>query len=109
MERMRFRGTMSRLGRTRGGRWAWQKPTVLLTDVKACDSPRLDGDLQYHTDHVWLKVGKQLSGAGLRPGCRVEFDARVRWYRKKGGCDLQLSHHTRISVLPDAGRCRPSA
>lgn len=103
MERMRFRGTVSRLGRTRGGRRSWQKPTVLLTDVKACSGAKLNGELQYHTDHVWLKVGKQLSEIGLRAGRVVEFDARVRWYRKRGGWDLQLSHHTRISLLPQKG------
>lgn len=98
MQRIRFRGTVARLGKTRGGRKVWQKPTVLLTEVQACEGKKINGKKPHHTDHVWLKVGKQLSVLGLRPGSVVEFDARVRWYRKAGGWDLQLSHHTKIAL-----------
>lgn len=95
MQRLRFRANVIRMGKTRG---KWTQPTVLLRDVEAVvETP---GMPRAKTDHVWLKVGKQLSELHLRAGDVVEFDARVRWYRKKGGCDLRLSHHTKLTKLP---------
>ncbi|CAK0848907.1 unnamed protein product [Prorocentrum cordatum] len=82
MQRLRFRGTVRRLGRTRGVRKAWVKPTVLLVDVRACSCPAVADELPLETDHVWLKVGKQLADLQLLPGSVLEFDARVRWYKK---------------------------
>jgi len=96
-ERLRFRGTVVRFGKTHG-RKAWKKTTLLIRNVEACDGARLDGGRAYRTDHIWMIVGKQLEQHALRPGAAIEFDARVRWYRKAGGWDLRLSHHTRISL-----------
>lgn len=92
MQRLRFRAVVTRCGRTRG-RKAWQKDTLLLRNVVATSN---DLPQKIHTDHIWLKVGKQLQCLAPKPGQLVEFDARVRWYRKLGGWDLRLSHHTRF-------------
>merc|ERR1712100_823924 len=88
-QRMRFHGTVRRMGKTRGRR-AWMRRTVLLTDIVACE------DQSIRTDHVWLVVGKQLENLQLHRGDKIQFDARVRWYRKRGGHDLKLSHHTKL-------------
>eukprot|EP00747_Dinoflagellata_sp_TGD_P017433 gnl/TRDRNA2_/TRDRNA2_125823_c0_seq2.p1 gnl/TRDRNA2_/TRDRNA2_125823_c0~~gnl/TRDRNA2_/TRDRNA2_125823_c0_seq2.p1 ORF type:complete len:277 (+),score=25.78 gnl/TRDRNA2_/TRDRNA2_125823_c0_seq2:55-885(+) len=106
MQRLRFRGTVRRLGKTRGVRRAWRKQTVLLVDVHACEHADVAADLPVSTDHVWLKVGKQLADIGMHRGDLVEFDARVRWYKKCGGWDLQLSHHTKVS-LPRGSQAAP--
>ncbi|CAE7478601.1 unnamed protein product [Symbiodinium natans] len=57
------------------------------------------------------KVGKQLAQLAPKLGQLVEFDARVRWYRKLGGWDLRLSHHTSLDpdfdtryMTPDKGQ-----
>lgn len=99
MERLRFRGTVIRFGKTRGKK-AWRKQTVLLRDLFTIDGQKVPKGLPATTDHVWLCVGKQIDNAKLRHGDMVEFNARVRWYRKAGGCDLKLSHHTKLTVIP---------
>lgn len=95
LQRLRFRATVGRLGMTRGGRRTWRKQTLLLHNVEACEAshPELP---PARTDHVWLKVGKQLASLGLVHGDTVEFNARVRWYKKRGGWDLQLSNHMKL-------------
>jgi len=92
MQRLRFQAKFVRFGK-KGGRW--KKGTVLLHDVTALDQP-LNKDLPAYTDHVWLTVGKQLQSLSVRHGDIVAFNARVKWYRKRGGYDLKLSHHTKL-------------
>ncbi|CAE7191003.1 unnamed protein product, partial [Symbiodinium pilosum] len=77
MQRLQFRAVVARRGKTRG-RKVWQKETLLLRNVAATA-----GDLpdRIYTDHVWLKVGKQIERLAPKPGQLIEFDARVRWYR----------------------------
>lgn len=98
MERVRFKATVVRFGTTRGGPRRWKKRTILLRDVTACCS-QSSNQPPIETDHAWLKVGKQLRNLELRPHDIITFDARVRWYKKAGGCDLLLSHHTRLQKL----------
>lgn len=88
MQRLRFCATVKRTGKTRGG--GWVKRTILLTNVEACE------DAMVRTDHAWLKIGKQFDSLSLKSGDRVQFNARVKWYRKQGGYDLQLSHHAKL-------------
>lgn len=84
-ERLPFTGRVARLGRTKKRTRHTRLPTVLLRDVQCKSHP------EFRTDHVWLKVGKQLQGVSV--GSVVNFTARVRWYRKAAGFDLQLSYH----------------
>merc|ERR1712224_600596 len=99
LKRLRFRGRALRFGSY--GRGSWKKTSLLLKDVVAVEGSynNLPDGLPVSTDHVWVTVGKQFDEADLQPDDVVEFDARVRWYRKGGGCDLKLSNHTKLSVV----------
>lgn len=103
MQRLRFRAVLVRMGRVRGGRGAQQ--TVLLRNVEAVGSAdKKLGHLNAFTDHVWMKVGKIIKAGALRSGDHVEFDARVRWYRKAAGYDLKLSHPTKLKNITGESR-----
>ncbi len=54
-------------------------------------------------DHLWLNLTKQIEALRLRPGDRIEFDARVRPYVKgyydNRRRDYRLSHPTNFMKL----------
>lgn len=60
------------------------------------------------TDHVWFTFSKGFADANIREGDCIEFDARVRQYKKgyvhklmqtKKTTDYKLSHPTKIQVI----------
>ena len=69
--RGRFTATVSRFGQASGWEGRLVK-TLLFTDVR-------DESGAVVTDHLWFKVG--LWSGNLKPGDRVEFEARVRPYK----------------------------
>ncbi len=71
--RARFRGRFERFGhRTSSG---YVKRMALLVEVT-------DSRGREMCDHVWLNLTKQVEALDLKPGDRIEFDARVRPYVK---------------------------
>lgn len=74
--RRRFRATFVRYGKATAYKGA-PLTTILLRDVKLVET----GEVV--TDHLWLKVGKQLGAVGwLHDGDAIEFDARAKRYEK---------------------------
>lgn len=96
-----FTATFERTGWKSGYKYDLQ--TVLLSNVML-------GDKKI-TDHLWFNYTKGFKEAGLKPGCKVEFHARVAKYEKgyKGWrddvwdkpieTDYKLSFPTKIKVI----------
>lgn len=70
-ERHTFTATVGRFG-TKTNYHGFPEPTILLTDIT------LGGKTL--CDHVWFTVGKRLEAMNLRPGDKIQFDARVGAY-----------------------------
>lgn len=73
-QRRVFRATFDRLGLKNGYRGRALQ-TVLLRDVR-------DEKGVHLTDHIWLNFTKGFQAAELTPGAEIEFDARVKKYRR---------------------------
>lgn len=92
--RARFRGTFREFGeRTSHG---YVKPMALLVNVT-------DARGEEMCDHLWLNLTAQVRRLDLKPGDRIEFDARVRPYTKgyydNRRRDYRLSHPTNFTKL----------
>ena len=101
-ERKRFRGTFVRVGRKTNFK-GYSEDTILLRNIiEVSNNMRV-------SDHVWFTFTKGFEDAGIREGDLIEFDARIKAYKKgyvnKGvgintrKTDYKLSHPTRISVV----------
>ncbi len=104
-QRKKFMATFSRVG-TRTNYHGHAEHTLLLTDVIDVEtSMRL-------TDHVWFTFTKGFEDAGLKEGkegTRLEFEARVKEYKKgyvntqykinQQRTDYKLSHPTKIKMV----------
>ena len=101
-ERKRFRGTFVRLGKKSGYKGNSEE-TVLITNII---------DLESNTvvaDHLWFTFTKGFQELNLQPGNIVEFDARVKEYKKgyaydvatrtQRKTDYKLSHPTKITLV----------
>ena len=72
-ERGTFRGEFERFGSKKGNR---SQHTILLKNIKDENDESMCG-------HCWLNVGKRIRDLGhLRKGDRIQFDGRVKKYRK---------------------------
>lgn len=101
-QRRRFRATFVRTGKKINyqGR---SEDTILLNNVIDV----LSGERM--TDHIWFTYTKGFEEANIKEGDVVEFDARVKEYRKgyvnrSAGInnrkkDFKLSHPTKIKVV----------
>jgi hypothetical protein len=102
-KRGRFSGTVARFGQ----KPAYKGPpivTMLLRDVRDEQGTQV-------TDHLWFTVRKQLKELNAQPGDKIEFEARVRPYRKgyrgrrededlpSPSFDYGLSHGTRFKKV----------
>ena len=98
-QRALFRAVFKKYG-LRSGYKGTSAETILLVDVR-------DSDGNVVCDHLWFNLTKGFEQLGtLREGDRVQFEARVKKYRKgyvnrKAGIDqsrvdYKLSHPTRI-------------
>ncbi len=94
-ERMTFTGKIERYGGKGGGRY-----TILIIDVRHTNGTLI-------TDHLWFNLTKGFKSLRLDPGEYVQFDARVKPYRKgyQGtrkkidrpvSDDYKLSHPTQV-------------
>lgn len=98
-ERKLFRATFVRWGKKTNFK-GHSEETLLFQDV-------IDlGTTKVITDHLWFSYTKGFEKIQLRPGSIVEFDARVKEYKKgyvnkryginEGSKDFKLSHPTNI-------------
>src|SRR5580765_4860847 len=74
-QRRKFKAIFSRLG-TRTNYKGHAEVTVLLTSVI---NPEIDTPV---ADHVWFSFTKGFEAASLSPGDMVEFEARIKQYKK---------------------------
>jgi len=85
-ERGTFVGDFERFGSKRGNR---SQHTILLTNIRDDEANSLCG-------HCWLNVGKRIRDLGhLRRGDQIQFDGRVKKYRKgsiKRGIPVQYDY-----------------
>jgi len=100
-ERKKFEATVSRLGR-KTNYLGHREDTILLVNI-------IDSETnQTVTGHLWFSFTKGFESANVKPGDRIEFEARVRKYSKgyvnrryevnKKQTDYRLSHPTKIHV-----------
>ena len=99
-DRFTFRGVFVRTG-SKGGK---SRLTVLLKDV------RKKGSSKVITDHIWFNYTDGFRKLDLYPGDEVEFDARVKEYKKgywgdnerkarrrpEASISYKLSHPTKV-------------
>ncbi|GIJ96405.1 hypothetical protein CAPN010_05000 [Capnocytophaga cynodegmi] len=105
-KRLRFKAKFVRYGE-KSNRYSFLPLTTLLfVEVES-----LDGEIK--EDHIWLNLTKEFEKleANLKEGVIVEFDARIKLY-KKGYInrrldiydlkyDYKLSHPTRVKIVDD--------
>lgn len=98
-KRLSFTGIYDRVGYKPGYRGSARSMTVLLKDIR-----NIKGE--FLTAHVWLNYTKRLQELNLNKGDRVEFQARVKEYRKnsKGIVDYRLSNPTQIKKVSELSR-----
>lgn len=100
-DRKTFRAMFVRTGKKTGFR-GYSEETILLKDVRDAETGQL------LTDHVWLNLTESFLAARITEGTTVEFDARVKAY-KKGYVnkrykidhqknDFKLSHPTQFRI-----------
>lgn len=99
--RKKFRATFSRFGK-KTTYHGYSDQTILLLHVTDLDTQEIV------TDHVWFSYTKGFEKVDLSPGVVVEFEARVKSYRKgyvnrkykidESRVDYKLCNPTRIRV-----------
>jgi hypothetical protein len=105
-QRELFRGVFRKYGLKSGYKGA-SVETVLLVDI-------LDGNGNLICDHLWFNMTKGFEQLGtLREGDWIQFEARVKKYRKgyvnrragidQSRVDYKLSHPTRIERYRPGG------
>jgi len=100
--RKKFAGIFSRFGK-KTNYHGYADRTILLVNIV---------DLETNSrvaDHVWFNYTKAFEKLLLEPGVRVEFDARVKIYKKgyvnakykidNRSFDFRLSHPTGVKLL----------
>lgn len=100
-QRKRFRAVFSRFGKKVNFK-GYSEETVLLQHVVDIESGKVV------TDHIWFSYTKGFEKIKLTEGIVLEFDARVKEYRKgyvnsrykinNSKNDFKLSNPTRITV-----------
>jgi hypothetical protein len=102
--RKKFQGTFSRLGKKVNYN-GYSEDTILLVQITDMATG------QVVSDHVWFSYTKGFEQVRLSEGVRVEFEARVKEYkkgyvnpalgRKRKTSDFKLSHPTRIRLVAE--------
>lgn len=101
-ERKLFRATFSRVGK-KTNYHGYSEDTLLLTNVVEVETNDVVAD------HVWFTYTKAFDKLMLKEGDRLEFEARVKEYRKGyvndrlninlSKKDFKLSYPTKIKVI----------
>ena len=105
-QRKKFRAVFTRFGK-KTNYHGYSDQTVLLTNVRDAETNKVV------TDHLWFAYTKGFEKVVLTPGGAIEFDARIKAYKKgyvnrrygmvERSIDYKLSHPTRIVVVGDSG------
>jgi hypothetical protein len=100
-ERKKFRATFTKLGKKVNFK-GYSEDTILLTNVVDAETN------ERVTDHIWFSFTKGFEKIQLREGVIIEFEARVKAYKKgyvnaqlgmrKRSVDFKLSHPTQIKA-----------
>jgi hypothetical protein len=101
-QRKQFTATFSRFGKKVNYK-GYSEPTVLLINIT---DPANNSII---ADHAWFGLTKGFENLKLKEGIRVEFEARIKEYKKgyvnkKYGMndrrkDFKLSHPTKIKII----------
>ena len=101
-ERKSFRATFSRIGKKTNYR-GYSEATLLLTHVVDAATNEIVAD------HIWFTYSKAFDKLALKERDHLEFEARVREYRKgyvsrrlkinQSKNDYKLSYPTKIKVI----------
>lgn len=99
--RKKFSATFSRIGKKTNFK-GYLEETILLKNVKDLESNEMV------TDHIWFTYTKGFEKIHLQEGTLLEFEARVKEYKKgyvnkaykinHSKTDYKLSHPTKIKV-----------
>jgi hypothetical protein len=102
-ERKLFSATFSRVGKKRNYH-GYNEDTLLLTNVRDVETNEIVAD------HVWFTYTNAFDKLRLKEGDRLEFEARVKEYKKgyvnrslkinQSRKDYKLSYPTKIKVIP---------
>lgn len=105
-ERKTFRATFSRFGKKVNFK-GYSEETLLLVNVTDCETGSVV------TSHLWLSYSTAFQKLNLVEGTCLQFDARVKAYRKgyvnkllgvnRRQTDFKLSHPTKVQVVSDSG------
>jgi hypothetical protein len=100
--RKKFRAVFSRLGKKVNYK-GYSEETILLKNIVDVETNKLV------TDHVWFNFTKGFEKISLVEGTLVEFEARVKEYKKgyvnktlkinNSTTDYKLSHPTKIKKI----------
>lgn len=100
--RKKFHAVFRRFGK-KVGYSGHSEETILLVHVRDAETG------QVLTDHLWFKYTKGFERAGIRPGQKIEFEARIKAYKKgyvnrkynidQSRADYRLSHPTKIRMV----------
>lgn len=104
-ERKRFRGVFVKMGKKTNYK-GYSEDTVLLKNIISIETN------ERVTDHLWFNLTKAFEALALHEGTVLEFDARVKQYKKgyvnprikinHQKTDFKLSHPTKIAVIKEA-------
>lgn len=100
-QRKKFSATFERIGKKVNYK-GYTEETILLKSIVDFETKKVVAD------HVWFSYTKGFEKLSLTPGVMVEFEARVKEYKKgyvnkalglnKRAVDYKLSHPTKIVV-----------
>src|SRR5688500_18874607 len=103
-QRKKFKAVFSRLGK-KVNYQGYSEDTILLTNVQDAETN------QVVADHLWFSYTKSVGKVSLTEGVHLEFEARVKEYKKgyvnsrykinQSRKDFKLSHPTKIRIIPD--------
>jgi hypothetical protein len=101
--RKKFRATFERVGKKVNYK-GYTEETILLKNIVDFETK------QVVADHIWFSYTKGFEKLLLIPGMMLEFEARVKEYKKgyvnkalnlrNRSTDYKLSHPTKIAAIP---------
>ena len=101
-ERRKFSAVFSRIGKKTNYN-GYSEETILLKNITDVDTHEVVAD------HVWFSYSKSFQQVPLIEGVNVEFEARVKEYKKgyvnsrykidQRTKDFKLSHPTKIKII----------
>jgi len=101
-ERRRFRALFERFGKKINYK-GYTEETILFKNVTDVETNEVI------TEHIWFTMSKTFEKVNLIPGVIIEFDARVKEYKKgyvnkalgvkRKKLDYKLSHPSKVTIV----------